>query len=185
VIPTERIDDSRSPERRLFEQRVLMLGSEIDGETGTALISRLLVLEHDDAGAPITLYVNSPGGEVSTMMAIYDTMQHIRPPVHTRCVGVAASAAALILAGGEPGHRQILPRARVLIHQPHLSEGMRGQASDIAIQAAEIARIKDEMIRLLASHTGRDAESIRSDTERDRWLSATEALEYGIVDEVV
>ncbi len=180
-----RTDEIKPPEVRLFERRVVMLGSEITDTTGNTLIAQLLTLDHEDSAAPITLYVNSPGGEISAMMAIYDTIQHIGAPVHTRCLGIAASAAALILAGGEPGHRQILPHARVLIHQPHLSEGMRGQASDIAIQAAEIARIKDEMIGLLATHTGRDAASIRTDTERDRWLSATEALEYGIVDRIV
>jgi ATP-dependent Clp protease, protease subunit len=180
-----KIDEIKPPEVRLFERRVVMLGSEITAATGNTLIAQLLTLDHEDAEAPITLYVNSPGGEISAMLAIYDTMHHISAPVHTRCLGVAASAAALILAGGEPGHRQILPHARVLIHQPHLSEGMRGQASDIAIQAAEIARIKDEMIRLLASHTGRDATSIRIDTERDRWLNATEAVEYGIVDRML
>ena len=148
-------------------------------------MAQLLTLEHDDPTEPITLYVNSPGGEISAMLAIYDTMQHIAAPVHTRCIGIAASAAAVILAGGEAGRRSILPRARVLIHQPHLSGALQGQASDIAVQAAEIVRIKEEIIGLLEHHTLRDAETIRADTERDRWLSAAEALDYGLVDEVL
>lgn len=178
-------DHVKPPEEKLFDQRILMLGSEVSETSANTLIAQLLTLEHEDPDAPIVLYVNSPGGEISAMMAIYDAMQHVGPEVHTRCIGIAASAAALILAGGAPGRRAILPHARVLIHQPALSGAMHGQASDIAIHAAEVVRIKDEMIQLLALHSGREAERVRADTERDRWLSAAEAVEYGLVDHIL
>jgi ATP-dependent Clp protease protease subunit len=144
----------------------------------------LLHLESEDPDKPIALYINSPGGSMDAMFAIYDSMQHIRPEVHTTCIGMAASAAAVILAGGEAGSRAILPHGRVMIHQPHIG-GLEGQASDIAIHAAEIVRQRELANDILARHTGQDIGKIRADTDRDRWLTAEQAVEYGLVDTIL
>lgn len=166
---------------RLLGHRVVFLGRPVDDEVSNLVTAQLLHLESEDADKPVALYINSPGGSMDSMFAIYDTMQHIRPEVHTTCIGMAASAASLILAGGAEGGRSILPHGRVMIHQPWV-QNIGGQASDIEIHAAEILRQRRLANEILASHTGRDVEEIERDTDRDRWLTADEALEYGLVD---
>lgn len=170
---------------RLLGHRVVFLGRPIDSDVANLIVAQLIHLESEDADKDISLYINSPGGEMSSMMAMYDTMQHIKPEVSTICIGMAASAAAVILAAGEKGKRYVLPHARVLIHQPHLTGGLEGQASDIEIHAREIVRQKEEMNHILASHTGQDFETVVRDTDRDRWLTAEQAVGYGIVDAVM
>lgn len=170
---------------RLLGHRVVFLGRPIDSEVANLIVAQLIHLESEDPDKDISIYINSPGGEMSSMMAMYDTMQHIRPEVSTICIGMAASAAAVILAAGERGKRYVLPHARVLIHQPHLTGGLEGQASDIEIHAREIVRQKEEMNHILASHTGQDFETVVRDTDRDRWLTAEQAVGYGIVDAVM
>jgi ATP-dependent Clp protease protease subunit len=170
---------------RLLGHRVVFLGRPIDPDVANLIVAQLIHLESEDPDKDVAMYINSPGGEMSSMMAIYDTMQHIRPEVSTTCIGLAASAAAVILAAGETGKRSVLPHARVLIHQPHLSGGLEGQASDIEIHAREIVRQKEEMNRLLAAHTGQDYESVARDTDRDRWLTADQAVDYGLADSVM
>jgi ATP-dependent Clp protease protease subunit len=169
---------------RLLGHRVIFLGRPIDSEVANLIVAQLIHLESDDADKDVSIYINSPGGEMSSMMAIYDTMQHIKPEVMTTCIGMAASAAAVILAAGERGKRFVLPHARVLIHQPHQS-GLEGQASDIEIHAKEIIRQKEEMNQILAQHTGQDVEKVVRDTDRDRWLTADQAVEYGLVDSIM
>jgi len=170
---------------RLLSHRVMFLGRPVDADTANLIVAQLIHLESEDPDKDISLYINSPGGEMSSMMAIYDTMQHVKPEVMTACIGMAASAAALILAAGAPGKRYVLPHARVLIHQPHLTGGLEGQASDIEIHAREIVRQKEEMTAILARHTGQTEETITRDTDRDRWLTAEQAVEYGLVDSVM
>lgn len=170
---------------RLLGHRVVFLGRPIDSEVANLIVAQLIHLESEDADKDISIYINSPGGEMSSMMAMYDTMQHIKPEVSTICIGMAASAAAVILAAGERGKRYVLPHARVLIHQPHLTGGLEGQASDIEIHAREIVRQKEEMNHILAGHTGQDVETVVRDTDRDRWLTAGQAVDYGIVDSVM
>lgn len=170
---------------RLLGHRVVFLGRPVDADTANLIVAQLIHLESEDPEKDISLYINSPGGEMSSMMAIYDTMQHVRPEVMTACIGMAASAAALILAAGAPGKRYVLPHARVLIHQPHLTGGLEGQASDIEIHAREIVRQKEEMTAILARHTGQSPETIAADTDRDRWLTAEQAVEYGLVDSIM
>ncbi|MEX2080423.1 MAG: ATP-dependent Clp protease proteolytic subunit [Dehalococcoidia bacterium] len=169
---------------RLLGHRVIFLGRPIDDELANLIVAQLLHLESDDPDKTIALYINSPGGSMDAMFAIYDSMQHIRPEVHTTCIGMAASAAALVLAGGENGWRSILPHGRVMIHQPHIG-GLGGQAADIEIHAAEILRQREEANGILARHTGQNIEKIRQDTDRDRWLTADQAVEYGLVDTIL
>jgi ATP-dependent Clp protease protease subunit len=168
---------------RLLIDRIVFLGSAIDDVVANLIIAQLLFLESQDAEKDIYLYINSPGGVITAGMAIYDTMHYIRPNVQTICIGQAASMGAVLLAAGEPGKRRALPHARVLIHQP--LGGFRGQASDIEIHAREILRWKDILNGVLSKHTGQDVERVARDTERDNIMTATEALEYGIVDEVL
>lgn len=170
---------------RLLGHRVIFLGRPIDADVANLVVAQLIHLESEDPDKDIAIYINSPGGEMSSMMAIYDTMQHVKPEVMTTCIGMAASAAALILAAGERGKRYVLPHARVLIHQPHLTGGLEGQASDIQIHAREIVRQKEEMIQILSDHTGQSIESVERDTDRDRWLTADQAVEYGLVDSIM
>jgi ATP-dependent Clp protease protease subunit len=170
---------------RLLGHRVMFLGRPVDADTANLIVAQLIHLESEDPERDISLYINSPGGEMSSMMAIYDTMQHVRPEVMTACIGMAASAAALVLAAGAPGKRYVLPHARVLIHQPHLTGGLEGQASDIEMHAREIVRQKEEMTAILARHTGQTPETIAADTDRDRWLTAEQAVEYGLVDSIM
>ncbi|HLT97540.1 MAG TPA: ATP-dependent Clp protease proteolytic subunit [Acidimicrobiia bacterium] len=170
---------------RLLGHRVVFLGRPIDDETANLVVAQLLHLESEDADKPISLYINSPGGSVDGMFSIYDAMQHVRPPVETTCIGIAASAAAVVLAGGTEGSRSILPHGRVMIHQPHVMGGIGGQASDIEIHAAEILRQREMANQILAQHTGQDIEKVRADTDRDRWMTAEQAVEYGLVDRVL
>jgi ATP-dependent Clp protease protease subunit len=168
---------------RLLKERIIFLGTPIDDAVSNLLIAQLLHLESEDPDKDISIYVNSPGGEITALFAIYDTMQYIKPAVQTICVGQAASAAAVLLASGTPGKRFALPHARILIHQPH--GGVSGQAVDIEIQAKEIIRMRELLDRLLSHHTGQTVEKVGHDTDRDFIMSATEAKEYGIVDEVI
>ena len=169
---------------RLLGHRVVFLGRPVDDEIANLIVAQLLHLESEDPDKPIALYINSPGGSMDSMFAIYDSMQHIRPEVQTTCIGMAASAAALILAGGEDGARSILPHGRVMSHQPHIGN-QGGQASDIEIHANEIVRQREQANGILARHTGQDIEKIRQDTDRDRWLTADQAVEYGLVDTIL
>ncbi len=168
---------------KLLKERIILLGTPIDEHVANLIMAQLLHLESEDPDKDISLYINSPGGEITGLFAIYDTMQFIKPSVQTICIGQAASAAAVILASGDPGKRFILPHARVLIHQPH--GGAQGQAVDIQIQAKEITRMRDTLDEILAHHTGQTVEKVSTDTDRDFIMGANEAREYGIVDEVI
>ena len=172
-----------NPYNKLFEERIIFLGTQVDDASANDIMAQLLVLEGLDPDRDITMYINSPGGSFTSLMAIYDTMQYVRPDVQTVCLGQAASAAAVLLAAGTPGKRAALPNARVLIHQP-ASGGVQGQVSDLEIQAKEIERMRTLMEKTLARHTGRTEEQIRIDTDRDKILTAEEAKEYGIIDQV-
>ncbi|HZR11629.1 MAG TPA: ATP-dependent Clp protease proteolytic subunit [Acidimicrobiia bacterium] len=168
---------------RLLKERIIFLGTPIDDWVSNLMIAQLLHLESEDPDKDISIYINSPGGEITGLFAIYDTMQYIKPDVQTICVGQAASAAAVLLAAGATGKRYALPHARVLIHQPH--GGASGQAVDIEIQAKEIARMRNTLDELLAHHTGQDVDRVRHDTDRDFIMSALEAKDYGMIDEVI
>ncbi|MCH8613387.1 ATP-dependent Clp protease proteolytic subunit [Arsenicicoccus dermatophilus] len=172
------------PYTKLFEDRIIFLGVQVDDASADDMIAQLLVLESQDPDRDILMYINSPGGSFTAMTAIYDTMQFIRPDVQTFCIGQAASAAAVLLAAGAPGKRYALPNSRVLIHQPAV-EGGGGQASDIEIQANEIFRMRTWLEDTLAKHSGRTPEQVREDIERDKILSAEAAQEYGLIDTVV
>lgn len=172
------------PYSKLFEERIIFLGSQVDDTSADDIMAQLLVLEAMDPDRDITMYINSPGGSFTAMTAIYDTMSYIKPQITTVCLGQAASAAAVILAAGQPGKRLALPNARVLIHQPATS-GDRGQASDIAIQAAEMTRLRDWLSQTLSAHSGKAFEEVDKDIDRDKILTATEAVEYGLVDVVL
>ena len=169
---------------RLLKERIIFLGTPIDDGVANLIMAQLLHLEGEDPDKDIALYINSPGGSTTSLMAIYDTMEFVKPNIATYCMGQAASAAAVLLAAGEPGKRFALPHSRIMIHQPHIS-GLEGQATDIEIHAREIIRIKTEINELLARHTGKEVDVIKSDTERDFWMTASEALEYRLVDEVL
>ena len=173
-----------NPYNKLFEERIIFCGVQIDDASANDIMAQLLVLEAEDPDRDITMYINSPGGSFTSLMAIYDTMQYVRPDIATACIGQAASAAAVMLAGGTAGKRAALPNARILIHQPSM-EGAYGQVSDLEIQAAEINRVRRQMELMLARHTHRDADQVRKDIERDKILTAQEALEYGIIDEIM
>ena len=172
-----------NPYNKLFEERSIFLGTQVDDASANDIMAQLLVLEGQDPDRDITMYINSPGGSFTSLMAIYDTMQYVRPDVQTVCLGQAASAAAVLLAAGAPGKRAALPNARVLIHQS-ATGGVQGQVSDLEIQAQEIERMRKLMEETLARHTGRPAEQIRLDTDRDKILTASEAVDYGIIDQV-
>lgn len=169
---------------RLLSERIIFLGTPIDDNVANLIMAQLLHLEGDDPDKDIALYINSPGGVMTSLMAIYDTIHFIKPDVATYCMGQAASAAAVLLAAGAAGKRYALPHARVMIHQPHIG-GLEGQATDIEIHAREILRVREEMNEILAGHTGQDLEKIRADTDRDFWMTAEEAKEYGVVDTVL
>ncbi|RCV52508.1 ATP-dependent Clp protease proteolytic subunit [Marinitenerispora sediminis] len=173
-----------NPYNKLFEERIIFVGVQIDDTSANDIIAQLMTLEHIDSDRDIQMYINSPGGSFTSLMAIYDTMQFVRPDIQTVCVGQAASAAAVLLAAGTPGKRACLPNSRILIHQP-ATEGSYGQASDIEIQANEIMRIRKQLETALARHTGRTEEEVSRDIERDKILTAHEAKEYGIVDDVM
>ena len=168
---------------KLLKERIILLGTAVDEHVANLIMAQLLHLESEDPDKDISLYINSPGGEITGLFAIYDTMQFVKPDISTICIGQAASAAAVILAAGEKGKRFILPHARVLIHQPH--GGAQGQAVDIEIQAKEIIRMRESLDQLLAYHTGQTVEKVSRDTDRDFIMGAEEAKVYGIVDEVI
>lgn len=168
---------------RLLKDRIVFLGTQVNDAVANIIIAQMLFLESEDPEKEITLYINSPGGSISAGMAIYDTMQYVRAPVATVCLGQAASMGAWLLASGEPGMRRALPNSRIMIHQP--LGGFRGQATDIEIHAREIIKTREQMNEILAHHTGKDVETIKHDTERDNYLTAEEAQEYGIVDQVI
>ncbi|HSM02085.1 MAG TPA: ATP-dependent Clp protease proteolytic subunit [Acidimicrobiia bacterium] len=169
---------------RLLKERIIFLGTPIDDNVANLIMAQLLHLEGDEPEKDIALYINSPGGVMTSLMAIYDTMHFIKPDVATYCMGQAASAAAVLLAAGAPGKRFALPHARVMLHQPHIG-GLEGQATDIEIHAREIIRVKEEMNEILAHHTGKPLDKVKVDTDRDFWMTAEEAKEYGVVDTVL
>ncbi len=175
----------QDPYNKLFEDRVIFLGVQVDDASADDVMAQLLVLESQDAERDITMYINSPGGSFTAMTAIYDTMQYVAPHIQTVVLGQAASAASVLLAAGAPGKRLALPNARILIHQPAMGEAGQGQASDIEIQAAEILRMRTWLEETMAAHTGKSAEQVNRDIDRDNILSAQQALEYGIVDQVL
>lgn len=173
------------PYAKLFEDRIIFVGTPISDDVANAVMAQLLCLQQMDADRDIQLYINSPGGSFTAMTAIYDTMRYLKSDVQTVCLGQAASAAAVLLAAGTSGKRLALPNARILIHQPALSGVIQGQFSDLEIQAKEIERMRTLMEVTLARHTGKDAETIRKDTDRDKILTAEEAKDYGIIDTVL
>ena len=173
-----------NPYNKLFEERIIFLGVQIDDASANDVMAQLITLESIDPDRDITMYINSPGGSVTSMMAIYDTMQFVQPEIQTICIGQAASAAAVLLAAGTQGKRLALPNARILLHQP-ATEGGYGQSSDLEIQAQEILRMRSAMEQIVALHTGRTEEQVRHDIERDKFFTAEEAKEYGLVDEVL
>lgn len=168
---------------RLLKERVIFLVGPVEDHTANLIVAQLLFLESENPDKDIHLYINSPGGVVTAGLAIYDTMQFIKPDVSTMCIGQAASMGALLLAGGAPGKRYALPHSRVMIHQP--LGGFQGQASDIDIHAREILQTRDRLNRILAKHTGQPLEKIQQDTDRDFFMSSNEALEYGLIDKVL
>jgi ATP-dependent Clp protease protease subunit len=168
---------------RLLKERIVFLGTPIDDIVANLVMAQLLHLEAEDPDKDINIYINSPGGDITSLFAIYDTMQYIKPDISTICMGQAASAAAVLLAAGTPGKRFSLPHARILIHQPHGGGG--GQATDIEIQAREILRLRDLLNSILAHHSGQTVEKVAKDTDRDFIMSADEARDYGIIDEVI
>ncbi len=177
----ERVFDIYS---RLLKDRIVFLGTPIDDQVANIIMAQLLHLEGEDPDKDIALYINSPGGSTYALMAVYDTMQFIKPDVATYCMGLAASAAAVLLAGGARGKRFSLPHARIMVHQPHVS-GVGGQATDIEIHAKEILKTREEINEILAFHTGKTLELISTDTDRDFWLSAREAVDYGVIDTIL
>jgi len=188
VVPTVFEQTSRGERyfdiySRSLKDRIIFLGTPIDDTVANLIMAQLLHLESDDPEKDIFLYINSPGGSITSLFAIYDTMQYIRPDVNTVCMGMAASAAAVILAGGAPGKRYALPHARIMLHQPH--GGAQGQASDIEIQARLIVQMREQLNQILADHTGQTYEKITVDTERDYWMLADAAKEYGAIDGVL
>jgi ATP-dependent Clp protease protease subunit len=188
VIPTVFEQTSRGERyfdiySRLLKDRIIFLGTPIDDTIANLIMAQLLHLESEDPDKDIFLYINSPGGSITSLFAIYDTMQYIKPEVNTVCMGMAASAAAVILAGGAENKRYALPHARVMLHQPH--GGAQGQASDIEIQARLIVQMRESLNQILAEHTGQELEKIATDTERDYWMLAAEAKEYGVIDGIL
>jgi ATP-dependent Clp protease protease subunit len=169
---------------RLLKDRIVFLGTPIDDTVGNLIMAQLIHLEGEDPDKDIALYINSPGGSTTALMAIYDTMQFIKPDISTYCMGLAASAAAVLLAGGAHGKRFTLPHARIMLHQPHIS-GLGGQATDIEIHAREILKTREDINQILADHTNQPLDRVQNDTDRDFWMGADEALDYGIVDRVI
>ncbi len=173
-----------NPYNKLFEERIIFLGVQIDDASANDVMAQLITLESIDPDRDVLMYINSPGGSMTSMMAIYDTMQYIQPEIQTFCLGQAASAAAVLLAAGTKGKRMALPNSRILIHQPAVESGY-GQSSDLEIQAREILRMRTAMEKVIALHTGKDEDQVRRDVERDKFFTAEEAKEYGLVDEVL
>lgn len=168
---------------RLLRERIVFLGTAVDDMIANLIIAQLLFLESEDPSKEIYLYINSPGGVITSGLAIYDTMQYVKAPIVTTCIGQAASMGAVLLAGGEKGKRYALPHSRILIHQP--LGGTQGQASDIDIQAREILRMREELNKILAKHTGQPVEKVEKDTERDYFMGPEQAIEYGIIDQIL
>ena len=183
VEQTNRGERSYDIYSRLLKDRIIFLSGVIEDEMANAVVAQMLFLEMEDPDADICLYINSPGGSITAGMAIYDTMQYIKPQVRTVCIGMAASRGAFLLMAGQKGKRCALPNSEVMIHQP--LGGAKGQATDVAIQAEWLIRTKEKMTRMKAEMTGQDIETIRRDTERDHFMSADEALAYGIIDEII
>ena len=173
------------PYTKLFEDRIIFLGTPVTDDIANAVMAQLLCLQSMDPERPISMYINSPGGSFTAMSAIYDTMQYIKPPIETVCLGMAASAAAILLAAGTKGKRLALPNSTILIHQPSMGSGSYGQGSDIEIQANEILRIRTLMEEMLAGATGQSVERVSADVDRDKYLTADQAKEYGIIDDVL
>lgn len=186
VEQTNRGERSYDIYSRLLKDRIIFLGGPIDDDVANLIVAQLLFLEAEDPEKDIYIYINSPGGSITAGMAIYDTMQYIRPDVHTICVGMAASMGAFLLAAGAKGKRTALPNSEILIHQPLIGgHGLSGQATDIEIHTRQLLLTREKMNRILAERTGQTIDRIREDTERDRYMDATQAQEYGIVDEVL
>lgn len=183
IEQTSRGERSYDIYSRLLKDRIIFLGTGVDDNVANAIIAQMLFLESDEPDQDIYLYVNSPGGQVSSGMAVYDTMQYIKPDVQTICIGQAASMGALLLAAGANGKRFSLPHARIMIHQP--SGGFQGQHTDIEIQAKEISRIREILDGILATHSGQDPKKVRKDTERDHYMTGEEALKYGLIDKLI
>ena len=183
VEQTSRGERSYDIYSRLLKDRIIFLGEEVNSTSASIVVAQLLFLEAEDPEKDIHLYINSPGGEITSGMAIYDTMQYIKCDVSTVCIGMAASMGAFLLAGGAKGKRYALPNAEIMIHQP--LGGARGQATDIEISAKHILKTKERLNKILAANTGQDFETIAADTERDNWKSAQEAMEYGLIDAVI
>jgi ATP-dependent Clp protease protease subunit len=173
-----------NPYNKMFEERIIFLGVQIDDASANDVMAQLMVLESVDPDRDITIYINSPGGSFTALTAIYDTMQYVRPDIATVCMGQAASAAAVLLAAGTPGKRMALPNSRIIIHQP-ATEGGYGQGSDIEIQAREILRMRSLLEQMISNHSGRTPEQVRKDIDRDKILTADEAKEYGLIDQVL
>ena len=187
-VPNVTQDTPRGPDRndifsRLLQDRIIFLGTPIDDVVANIVIAQLLHLESEQPDKDVSIYINSPEGEITGLFAIYDTMQFIKPDVSTICVGIAMSMGALLLAGGAPGKRMALPNAKILIHQ--VSSGFQGQATDIEIHAREVIELRRRLDEIIALHSGKDVEKVRSDTERDYFMSSDEAKEYGIIDRVI
>ncbi|WP_405672853.1 ATP-dependent Clp protease proteolytic subunit [Streptomyces sp. NBC_01530] len=176
---------SLDPYSKLLEERIVFLGTQVDDTSANDVMAQLMYLEHKDPDRDIALYINSPGGSFSAMTALYDTIQYVTCDVATTCLGQAGSSAAVLLAAGAPGKRFVLPGARVVIHQPSLAQPVQGQASDLAIQAQELTRMRTRLEEMLVRHTGRSAQQVNADIERDKILDAQGAVEYGLVDEII
>lgn len=183
VEQTNRGERSYDIYSRLLKDRIIFLGEQVNDHTASLIVAQLLFLEAEDPDKDIAIYINSPGGSITAGMAIYDTMQYIKPDVSTICIGMAASMGAFLLAAGTKGKRYALPNSEIMIHQP--SGGARGQASDIEIQAERIIKMKEKLNKILSDKTGQDIERISRDTDRDNFMAASEALEYGLIDEVI
>jgi len=175
---------SSDPYSKMFEDRIIFLGVQVDDQSANDVMAQLLTLEGMDPDRDITMYINSPGGSYTAMTAIYDTMQFLKPDIQTVCLGQAASAAAVLLAAGTPGKRLALPNSRILIHQPY-TEGSYGQSSDIEIQANEILRMRELLEKLISDHTGKTPEEVNADIERDKILTSQAAVEYGLIDAIL
>ena len=183
VEQTNRGERSFDIYSRLLKERIIFIGEQVEDHMANTVIAQLLFLESEDTEKPITVYINSPGGSVTAGLAIYDTMQYIKPDVSTLCMGQASSMGALLLAAGAKGKRMALPNSRIMIHQP--LGGVQGQATDIEIQAKEMMKVKNPIHNILVEHTGQPIEKIREDTVRDYFMSAEQAMEYGIIDRVI
>ena len=183
IEQTSRGERSYDIYSRLLKERIVFLGEEVNATSASIVVAQILFLEAEDPNKDIHMYINSPGGEISSGMAIYDTMHYIKCDVSTICIGMAASMGAFLLAGGAKGKRMALPNAEVMIHQP--LGGTQGQATEIEIAAKHILKTKEKMNRMLAANTGKSYEQVAADTERDNWLSAQEALDYGLIDSIV